>query len=239
MTRIIIDIETIPSQQPGARDTIRAGIKPPGTLKKAESIAAWWQTEADAAVEDAYRKQSLDGGTHGEIASIALTGADMDTDAGWSHCRKRGESEADLLMRFGEAVQQRVDDAASTLVPGRYFSTEPWFIAHNASFDLGFLWRRCIINAVHLPFKLPDPSARHGKDYGDTMTLWAGYGGRISLDTLCHALGVPSPKEGGIDGAGVFDAWLAGEYERIAQYNLSDVLATRDVWHRLQGGGHE
>ena len=37
-------------------------------------------------------------------------------------------------------------------------------------------------------------------------------------------------------GDGVYDAWLNGEYERIAAYNLRDTLATRDVWHRLNGG---
>ena len=79
--------------------------------------------------------------------------------------------------------------------------------------------------------------ARAPKDYGDTMGAWAGYGGRVALDTLCRALGLASPKDGGIDGAGVYDAWLAGECERIARYNLRDAQAVRDVWHRLQGRG--
>ena len=57
--QIIFDLETVPSQHPDARELVRASIKPPGTLKKPESIAAWWANEADAAVEDAYRRQSL------------------------------------------------------------------------------------------------------------------------------------------------------------------------------------
>jgi hypothetical protein len=32
MTQITIDIETVPSQKAGARDHIRASVKPPGTL---------------------------------------------------------------------------------------------------------------------------------------------------------------------------------------------------------------
>ena len=68
------------------------------------------------------------------------------------------------------------------------------------------------------------------------MLAWAGYGNRVSLDALCRALGIPSPKEAGIDGAGVFDAWQAGRHEEIAQYNLRDALATAEVWHRLAGG---
>lgn len=237
MTRITIDIETVPSQKPGAREEIRASIKPPGTLKKAESIAAWWATDSAAAVEAEYRRQSLDGGLHGEIISIALVANDLDDDAGWVHCRAQGESEADLLERFGAAVVERLDRDAAKSSGGEYnFSTDPFFICHNAAFDLPYIWRRCIVNNVRLLFKVPAPSARAGKDFGDTMTMWAGFNGRVSLGALCRALSVSSSKDGGIDGAGVYDAWLAGEYECIAEYNLRDVIATAAVCHRLQGG---
>ena len=235
MTAITLDIETIPSQLPGARDHIRASLKPPGTLKKAESIAAWWKDDSEAAIETEYRKQSLDGGLAGEIVSIALVACNDDDDPGWVYCRAPGEPESDLLNRFAGAVVERIDRAAAGLVDGYNFAQDPYFIAHNAAFDLPYIWHRCIINGVRLPFKFPTPSARSGKDYGCTMMAWAGYGGRVSLDALCRALGVPSPKDGGIDGAGVYDAWLAGESELIAAYNLRDTLATRDVWQRLQG----
>ncbi len=44
---------------------------------------------------------------------------------------------------------------------------------------------------------------------------------------------MPTPK-GDMDGGQVFDAWLAGELDRIAKYNAADVVATRAIWHRLQ-----
>lgn len=231
--QIIFDIETIPSQRPGARELARATIKPPGTLKKAESIAAWWLTEADAAAEDTYRKQSLDGGLAGEIISLAAV-----TDCGkqWVMCRTQDQGEAALLTAFGAKVSDWIDEEAKCAAGGYNFPCDPFMAAHNASFDLGFLWRRCVVTGVRLPFKVPAPSARAGKDYGDTMTMWAGYGQRVSLDALCRALDVPSPKDGGIDGAGVYDAWLAGQYDDIAAYNLRDAVATAEVWHRLNGG---
>jgi hypothetical protein len=37
-------------------------------------------------------------------------------------------------------------------------------------------------------------------------------------------------------GSQVLAAWLAGEHERIAQYNLADAVATLAVWERLHGG---
>ncbi len=232
---LFIDIETIPDQRPGALDLVRATIKPPATLKKAESIAAWWANEAEGATDDAYRKQSLDGGLHGEIISIAVM-----TDDGrqWVRCRAQGESEAHLLdelfftVEVWTAEAVRAGEASAAWFP----ADDHFLIAHNAVFDIGFLWRRCIVNDVRIPQWLPPPSARAGKDFGCTMMKWAGFGGRVSLDALCRALNVPSPKEGGIDGSKVYDAWMAGQHDQIAAYNMADVVATAAVWQRMAGG---
>ena len=229
--QIIFDLETVPSQQPDAREQVRANIKPPGTLKKPESIAAWWANEADAAVEEAYRRQALDGGLAGEIISIAAVTPD---GRQWVRCRTQAEKESELLLAFGAQVEAWIDEDARAVAEGFNFAQDPFMVGHNAAFDLGFLWRRCIVNGVRLPFKVPGPMARAGQHYGDTMLLWAGWGNRVSLDALCRALGVPSPKDDSMDGSKVLDAWLAGEYERIAQYNLADAVATLAVWERLQ-----
>jgi len=67
---------------------------------------------------------------------------------------------------------------------------------------------------------LPAPTARVGKDYGDTMTLWAGYRNTIGLDRLCCALAIPSPKAEGIDGSQILDLWLTDKVDSIRRYNL-------------------
>jgi predicted PolB exonuclease-like 3'-5' exonuclease len=77
--------------------------------------------------------------------------------------------------------------------------------------------------------------ARVGRDYTCTMQLWAGYGKTVTLDNLCLALGVPSPKDGDLDGSKVFDAWREGKTVRIAEYNLRDAYAVREVYHRMLG----
>ena len=222
--RIYIDIETLPGQNPAARAIAAESIKPPGTLKKPESIAAWWQDEAPAAIEDSYRKQALDAAS-GELCAVGFASDEADPV---SLVRGLEESERDFLARALDAIQALLDTGKT-----RDWPAEPYFVAHNAPFDLGFLLRRCWVNSIRPPFRLPPPSARDGKDYGDTMTTWAGYRNTISLDRLCRALGVPSPKAGGMEGSQVFDVWVAGEHERIAEYNRRDVWATRSCWWKL------
>lgn len=226
--RIYFDVETIPSLASDARELVRETIKPPGTLKKPESIAAWWETDAPAAIEEAYRKQALDAAM-GELVAIGYA---TDEAEPVSLVRVHGESEAELLSRFYAAIQSLLDANGHTGGNGHTWPDEPFFIAHNAPFDLGFLWRRSLVRGVRPPFKLPTPSARSGKDFGDTMELWAGYRGTIGLSRLCRALGLPDPKAEG-DGASVFDWWQAGEFERIATYNRADVAAARACWWRL------
>lgn len=233
--QIVLDIETIPSQHPDALTQARATIAPPATLKKPESIAAWWEHEADAAAQAAWRKQALDGGLHGEIISISA--CTPDCEKVWGKCRAVGESEADLLRGFFAEIEVWERSIAERLPhTSSAWPLDPvWPIAHNAAFDLGFLWRRARVLGVAVPRWLPSPMGRAGKDYGCTMQTWAGFGNRVTLDALCRALGVASPKEGGIDGSKVFDAWLQGRRGEIEAYNTRDAIATAMCWTRLTG----
>ena len=74
--RIYFDVETVPSQPLDARDLVKATVKPPATYKKPESIAAWWENESPAAIEEAYRKQSFDASV-GELIRISWCDDDM------------------------------------------------------------------------------------------------------------------------------------------------------------------
>lgn len=232
---LYLDCETIPSQHPQARDEIRATIKPPATHKKPETIAQWYATEAEAAVDEAWRRQALDGGTHGEIISVAIVD---DHERQFVRCRRPGESEAALIAEAFATVEAWTAVDAEAMLPGRseQFPIDDHRVAaHNAAFDCGFLWRRATVHGIPRPRWLPGPMARPGRDYTCTMLAWAGYGRTVSLDVLCRALGVPSPKNGEITGAEVFDAWLDGKAEQIAAYNLADAQAVRAVYHRLLG----
>lgn len=225
MTIMYLDIESIPSLRHDARDIAREGVKPPGTYKKPESIAEWWKTEGEAAIEEAYRNQALDA-SMGELCAIGYA---TDESEPVSLVRDEGEQESLFIARSLNAIRDLLD--SSPLDP--YFTPEePWFIGHNTQFDTGFLTRRCWVNQVRPPFRIPGTNARDGKEFGDTMTLWAGYRGTISLDRLCRALGVVSPKATG-NGSMVYDWWQAGDRQSIGVYNASDITATRECWHRM------
>ena len=232
---LFLDIETIPSQKPGAVAKVLATIKPPGTLKKPESIAAWWATDAADAAEDAYRKQALDGGSCGEIVSIAATNGE---GFEWVHCRGQGDSEAALLQAFFDAVEDW-QSKENEQWPHTFPCDDHTPIAHNAQFDLGFLWRRAVVLGVPLPpwLRNAGPQGRAGQHYKCTMQAWAGFGRFVRLPELCDVLALPNPKDGGMNGAGVYDAWLAGQCEAIAAYNLADAQAVAGIWHKLQAVG--
>jgi 3'-5' exonuclease len=226
--RIYLDVETVPGQAPDARDLIRASIKPPGTLKKPESIAAWWQDAAPEAVEEAWRKTALDA-SQGEL--VAISWATDDTGP-FTAIRAKGDEEQIVLAQFFGQLQACLENDAVRDHRGQaIYEVDPFFVAHNAAFDLGFLWRRSIVLNIRPPFRIPAPDARPGS-YGCTMRAWSGLRDQISLDRLCRALGVQSPK-GDMDGSKVYDAWQVGELDRIQRYNQDDVTAVRECWHRL------
>lgn len=230
---IFLDVETLPSLAADARELCRQGVKPPGSYKKPESIAQWWKDEGESAIEDAYRKQALDAAS-GELCAVGFASDDSEPV---SLVRALDEFEPAFILRALDGIKALMDEGSRTGPDGHRWPDEPYFIAHNAPFDLGFLLRRCWVHGIRPPFRIPGPSAREGKDFGDTMTVWAGYRGTIGLDRLCRALGIPSPKGGGMDGSQVFDRWQAGEHGTIAQYNAADVLAVRECWWRLTWQG--
>jgi len=220
MTNCFLDIETLPVQpEDEAKAIIAEAIKAPATMKKQETIAAWHEDKGkyagakDAAIEAIYRKTSLEG-LSGQICSIAYAIEDQDVVVIYD------EKEEELLRRFFTFLSNKLD--------GR----PPFFIGHNiGAFDLKFLFHRAVILGIKPPFELPF-SGRHNQHFFDNMQAWAGFGGRISQDNLCKALGIEG-KPDDINGSMVFDIWKDGGIKRIAEYNADDVTKARMIYKRL------
>lgn len=223
---LFIDIETIPAQRPDVMAEITSTIKPPGTIKKPESIAAWMKDELPSAIEEAYRKTGLDG-AFGQICVIGFALGVSTPRTVWSMDWEAPGTEFELLQDFACAL--------TDLIPANQERSSR-VIGHNvASFDLRFLFQRSIVCGVE-PHRVV-ASAAQAKPWEsdkvfDTMVQWSGVGRTISLDKLCKALSVPTPKSD-LTGALVWDYVKSGRIAEVAEYCKKDVDATRAVYQRM------
>lgn len=247
---LYLDIETIPAQRPDVIEEIRESkqaeldaallaIKPPGNYKKQETIDEWMATEApkqaqalrdafDADVDAAYRKTGLDG-AFGQICVIGWALEDGKVRTQFCLEWAAPNAEKQLLEEFAEAIEDAIPRA-------EHLSTT--VIGHNvANFDLRYIVQRCIVNQVR-PHGIIARAAQakpwETERVYDTMIQWGGAGAKPggSLDKLCKALSIKSPK-GDITGATVWDAVKAGRILEVATYCAGDIRATREVHKRL------
>ena len=250
MQYLTLDIETIPAQRPDVIDDISdslqskldadiAAVRPPGNYKKQETIDVWMAEEQpkviqalrncfDADVDMAYRKTGLDG-AFGQICVIGFAIDDDEPRTVWSPEWARENTERELLEDFACVLTDMIPMNAERAM---------CVVGHNVTgFDLRFLIQRSIINGVR-PHRVI-ASAAQAKPWEsdkvfDTMIQWGGSGSKPggSLDKLCKALRIPTPK-GDITGATVWDAVKAGRILEVAEYCKRDVAATRAVHRRL------
>lgn len=227
--KIFIDIETIPTQSPEDMQEIFDGIKPPGNISKPETIEKWMREKAAAEAEKQWRKTALSG-TSGEIVVI---GAAVEDGEAYTVQRDVGISEGNLLDVFwlgiADLVSERFPESSQVDLDG----IKPLWIGHNVEFDVRFLKQRSIVHQIKPTLDIR-PNERHG--FGHlfcTMQEWAGYREFIKLDTLCKALGIENPKDCGMDGSKVYDAWIEGRVDEIAAYCKRDVEAVREIYRRM------
>jgi predicted PolB exonuclease-like 3'-5' exonuclease len=208
------DIETIPTQSDAVRARFEAEIKPPGSIKKPESIKKWLDENAKAKAAEAVEKTSFDP-AHGHICTISWAMDDDDPDT--AHAETI-EQERDVLSAFFNAI-----------IPQHRYT----FVGHYVGgFDIRFVLCRAVVLGVKIPQVIPrDPKPWDSKVF-DTMTAWSGAKGSISMDNLCDALGIPG--KGDFSGSDVAGAWANGEHQKIADYCADDVRRSREIWKRFQ-----
>lgn len=216
-TYFYIDIETIPTDRTDVIESFASQVKPPATYKKPESIAQWIEENLASEIDAIHRKTALDG-AFGQVCVIGFAMDDGPADAVFEG------SEADILNRFARLLELADCDRYTTQ-----------FIGHNITdFDLRFLVQRYMVNRIPVPPVLKDAAFAKPWDIHkvfDTMTQWAGIGNRVSLDKLCKALSIPTPK-GDLDGSKVWDYVKAGKLNEVVEYCKRDIEATREI-HRI------
>lgn len=216
---VYIDIETVPTQDDDVKAEIAAGIKPPASMSKPETIAKWEAEQKSAAVAEAVAKTALDGG-YGHVVCI---GAAVNDGPAWSEIIPAVSSEKSLISSVFDRITKSRDIRNGATV----------IVGHNvAEFDLRFLWQRACVLGIAVPPWFPRDPKPWSESVHDTMVLWAGRNGRIGLDRLARIFGVPGKMEG-ISGADVGRVWASGDLSRIATYCRDDVETTRSIHQRM------
>lgn len=223
MTTITFDVECIGSDDPETVAEIAATIKPPGNLKKQETIDKWLAEDKPAAVAEAVKKTCFDGSL-GKIVCIGWAIDDAEPETCWDY------TEDGIIDEFFNAVR----DASKLHYHGGITKTAPVFVGHNISgFDLRFLWQRCVVLGIKPPTTIPFKAKPWDSSIGDTMIMWnPERDKKIKLDTLCKALRVPTPKDS-MDGSHVWDYVRAGRIEEVAAYCRGDVEAVRACYRKM------
>lgn len=224
-----LDIETIPAQpEESTKMQIAKTIRHPATIKKEETISDWhngagkYAGVKDKAIDDAYRKGALDGGT-GEVISVCF---EIDGNNSLIY-RNLDHSEHDLVYDVFNTISRKINLKSETTLT-------PYFIGQNIKFDLKFLYRRAMILGIEIPFPLPF-RGRHRTDFFDNSAEWCEYNEYISQDKLAKCLGIEG-KPDDIDGSKVWDFVKAGNVDRVAKYNRHDVKTVIKIYDILIQG---
>jgi len=216
--RLFIDIETVPTQQLMLQQYVHNNLRPPSNYTKEETITKWLADN----YERAYRNTALDG-AFGEVVVTSYAIDDGPVLGTFRNIDQR--EEGDYLRQIWSDLAEQASDVGLI------------WVGHKIMFDMLFLHQRSIVTGAKPSIRIPYMDRSWSDTWHDTNVLWTGndrLSDSVSLDKLCVALGVPSPK-GGIDGSQVWDAIQAGDYDSVVKYNVADVEATREVYRRLTG----
>ena len=213
----VFDIETVPDVDSGRRIYDLAGLGDEDAAKAMFNLRRQ-QTGGELLALHLQR-----------ICAISVVLRHADRVRVWS-LGEPDADEAELLRSFFDGI----DRFTPTLVS--------W---NGGGFDLPVLHYRALLHGVPAPrywdaggedrdFKWNNYLSRYHERHTDLMDVLSGYQPRATarLDEVASMLGFPGKM--GMSGAGVWDAFLAGDIEGIRNYCESDALNTYLVYLRFE-----
>lgn len=220
--RLFIDIETLPP----AEDA-RASVNPALAYKLENRHCAPEPEAVAGCTEEQFRHLAL----HAEYGRVLSVGMIVEQD-GEVICRG-------VLGRERETLKFHMDEVRTlrgfwNQLRG-FDERRDLIIGHNIyDFDLPFLYKRSVIQRV--PPSVRVSLARYrSRPVFDTMKEWELWAWRpgIKLEELAEVLRLGVTKTEGMDGSCIYDRFLEGCHQEIADYCLRDVELTRAIYYRL------
>ncbi len=224
---VTIDIESYRTDSEWRLKQIEDSIRAPANYGP-EKAAEWRAKKGLDKLKSDIDKTSLDT-TFGQIVSIAFAVNDAPIQC---LCRGLAHPEHQLLQDFQEELALQLQRHGEDKRPIHW-------IGHNhCAFDLPFIWHRQKVHQTveHVAIPRPADCKPWSDRMFDTMAEWSGstsFQERVSLEGICQALGIPSPKEHG-DGSQVARYVEENNMDSLQTYNIADVRATREIWRRIR-----
>ena len=219
-TNIFLDIETIPGNT-FMNTEVADTIKPPGNIKKVETLKAWEEETKPGAVESAVRALAL----HPAYCQIVALSWAIDSEDPQTYYGQDERAILDCFMAdLRKALEAKNDGYAYRMV------------GHNITgFDLPVLITRCFVNGVSvavLPI-MQDCKPWYNQRTFDTLyQLSNGNFKGWSLGNCAKLLGLKDDYPH-IDGSMVYDLWRGGFCQEVADYCEGDVRLVRQLFHRM------
>lgn len=220
-----MDLETIPS---GNIDDIE--VKVPGNYKNQESIDKYIAENR----EKQFRQRSLNP-SRADIAAIAFAVDDSDVMSLWTEPDNESLSERVALTRFWDEINKDIFEETLT---GTIQNDVYWVGFNIRQFDLNILFKKAIKYQLYDLAKII-PRHRYDSKVVDIMEIWTGgalgFDGGNTMKEVMEYLGM-SGKRTGMDGSMVYDYYMEGRYQEIAEYCASDVEEERELFYVIEQG---
>ncbi len=243
MPKLVFDIETIGEDFNELDKTTQ------------EVLTCWIKKEASN--EDEYRKalEDLKDGLGfspltGEIVAIGVLDVEKNKGVVYYQSPDAKENIETQNKKIENFQSQQENDIEFKICTEKEMLEKFWegaksydeFIGFNSrSFDVPFMMVRSAIHGV-LPSKnlLSNRylnsqifNAKH-IDLLDQLTFYGAVRKKGGLHLWCRAFGIKSPKDEGVKGEDVAGLFENGEYLKIAEYNVGDLRATRELYLRWE-----
>lgn len=228
MKTLIFDIETVGEKFEEMDETTQA------------VLTKWYRENTDTEEEYQLEEERLKkrmgfSPLHGEI--IAIGNMDADNGMGAVYYQTKGTADAELVEGNIKLVPMGEKEMLDRF--WKIASTYQSFVGFNSrTFDAPFMNVRSAIHGLRPSVDLLtnrylslQRAAKH-VDLLDQPTFYGASMKKGGLHLWCRAFGIESPKAGDVTGDNVGELFDAGKYLDIARYNIGDLVATRELYHR-------